>query len=263
MLSENLIIWAIFLIWSSLLTPSTSEGGGNGIQEAGLTCASYSYPSEGGNKLMMQQSMMALMDAMSSQVKERGWGAQTLYGWHRPMHALGQCNRDLNRTLCYACFTQARHMLSRCVPSVAGRVYIDGCFLRYDNYTFFAESVDPTRDTNVCDRSQLGNNEEFSKRVASVVSNVNTTAGEQGFAVDGDGGVFALAQCWETLDKPSCQRCLREAGERVQGCVPGAEGRSLFTGCFLRYSTRKFYNDVVLQNEIAIGGAPADPGTNY
>lgn len=57
-------------------------------------------------------------------------------------------------------------------------------------------------------------------------------------------GVFALAQCWATLDKGACERCLSEAGKKVQECVPAAEGTSLFTGCFLRYSTRKFYYEV-------------------
>ena len=78
------------------------------------------------------------------------------------------------------------------------------------------------------------------------MANATKGAAECGFAVAGVEGVFALAQCWGTLDKGTCERCLNAAGTRVQECVPNAQGRSLFTGCFLRYSTRKFYNDVAL-----------------
>ncbi|TKY55220.1 Cysteine-rich receptor protein kinase 42 [Spatholobus suberectus] len=185
---------------------------------------------------------MAIMDTVSFQVKDRGWGAQTLLGSGPPTYALGQCHRDLGPTECYTCFTLARQVLSRCVPKTAGRIYLDGCFLRYDNYSFFRESVDPTRDINVCQSQSLG--KDGDKRVASAVLNVTEGAAESGFAVDGGEGVFALAQCWATLDKGNCERCLSEAGKKVQECVPAAEGWSLFTGCFLRYSTRKFYNEV-------------------
>ncbi|KAJ1398249.1 Serine/threonine-protein kinase, active site [Sesbania bispinosa] len=242
---ENLIIRAILI--SALLSCVASSSSDAGINEAGLTCGSYRYPGEGAGKLM--QNFMALMDAVSFQVKERGWGAQTLLGYWPPMYALGQCNHDLNPTQCYSCFTQARQLLSRCIPKVAGRIYIDGCFLRYDNYTFFTESVDPNNDANVCDSPPPTQPLE-SKVVASVILNVTKSAGEHRFAVDAEGGVFALAQCWETLDKGNCQRCLREAEGKLQGCVPGAGGRSLFTGCVLRYSTKKFYNDVIVPHEI-------------
>lgn len=230
------------------------------VHEAGLTCGSYQYPGDnGGNKLM--QNWMIAMDGVSFQVKEHGWGAQTLVGnWH-PMYALGQCHRDLNPTQCYDCFTQARQLLSRCVPKVAGRIYLDGCFLRYDNYTFFDESVDSNRDTNMCGTTEKG--ETTLKRVASLISNVSKSAGEHRFAVEGEGGVYALAQCWETVDKWSCQRCLREAGKKVQGCVPAPEGRSLFTGCFMRYSTRKFYKDVVAQNDAQTTPPPPRGSTTF
>jgi hypothetical protein len=258
---QNLnILWGmiIFIIPWYLSRVACFNGG---IHEAGLTCDSYQYPADdddSDNKLM--QNLMVVMDAVSFQVKEHGWGAQTLVGnWH-PMYALGQCRRDLNPTECYTCFTQARQLLSRCVPNVSGRIYLNGCFLRYDNYTFFEESVDVTHDTNMCGSTQRGEPTVDPSRVTSVILNVSK--GEHRFAVDEEGGVFAFAQCWETVDKWSCQRCLREAGKRVQECVPSAEGKSLFTGCFMRYSTRKFYNDVVVLNDTWIT-PPTQQGSNH
>jgi len=236
------------IIISSLLSYVTCFD--DSIHEAGLTCGSYQYPHDGNNtnNHKMKQNLMVVMDAVSFQVKEHGWGAQTLVGnWH-PMYALAQCQRDLDPTQCNICFTQARQLLSRCIPKVSGRIYLDGCFLRYDNYTFFNESVDLTRDTKICGSTEKGET-VAAKHVETVILNVTKGAGEHKFSVDGEGGVFAMAQCWETLDKKSCQNCLREAEKKVQECVPSNEGRSLYTGCFLRYSTRKFYNNVYVQND--------------
>ncbi|RZB55967.1 Cysteine-rich receptor-like protein kinase 42 [Glycine soja] len=234
----NLISTWLILTSSSLLIPHAASYD-FGIHETGLTCGASESPGSSASKFM------AIMDTVSFQVKERGWGAQTLLGSGPPMYALGQCRRDLRPTECYTCFTQARQVLSRCVPKTAGRIYLDGCFLRYDNYSFFRESVDPTRDISVC-QSSPGLRKDGEGRVAAAVANATKGAAECGFAVAGVEGVFALAQCWGTLDKGTCERCLNAAGTRVQECVPNAQGRSLFTGCFLRYSTRKFYNDVAL-----------------
>jgi hypothetical protein len=144
------------------------------------------------------------------------------------------------------------------VPNIAGRIYLDGCFLRYDNYSFFGESVDPAHDVNVCYPSKENGLDQ--KRVEAVLLNVtkSAAAAKHKFAMEGGDGVFALAQCWETVDKENCERCLREAGKRVEECVPGGgEGRSLFTGCVLRYSTHKFFNDVVGN------GVKVRPGSKY
>ncbi|KOM32788.1 hypothetical protein LR48_Vigan01g234400 [Vigna angularis] len=233
---ENLIsCLCLMLLSSSLLIPRAGCSG-TGIRETGLTCGDYENPESSAS------NFMAIMDMVSFQVKERGWGAQTLLGSGPPMYALAQCRRDLRPADCYMCFSQARLVLSRCVPKAAGRIYLDGCFLRYDDYSFIRESVDPTHDIGICVSPTVGN--DTARRVTATVSNVTEEAAERGFAVDGGDGVFALAQCWSTLNKGRCKICLTEAAKKVQECVPSGEGKSLFTGCILRYSRHKFYNDV-------------------
>ena len=67
-------------------------------------------------------------------VNEKDWSAEAFYGTPPAMYALGQCHKDLDQKQCSACFVRARQLLSKCLPAVSGRVYMDGCFLRYDNY---------------------------------------------------------------------------------------------------------------------------------
>lgn len=67
--------------------------------------------------------------------------------------------------------------------------------------------------------------------------------GGGGFAVGQVGEVYALAQCWNTVGTDGCRECLRKAAKEVRGCLPKKEGRALNAGCYLRYSTHKFYNE--------------------
>lgn len=72
---------------------------------------------------------------------------------------------------------------------------------------------------------------------------VKAVAKGGGFAVGGGEGVYALAQCWKTVSSEGCRDCLRKAVKEVKGCLPNREGRALNAGCYLRYSTEKFYNE--------------------
>lgn len=85
---------------------------------------------------------------------------------------------------------------------------------------------------------------EFRNSTRVVVENVTEIAVRNGgFAVMEYKGVFGLAQCWKTLSSDGCRECLEKAGKEVRGCLPSREGRGLNAGCYLRYSTQKFFND--------------------
>lgn len=164
------------------------------------------------------------------------------------MYALAQCYQDLTHTDCLLCYAASRTRLPRCLPAVSARIYLDGCFLRYDDYDFFNESTDPIRDTFNCSSSAgVASAEEaatFGKRVKELVDNVSVAAAMGGgYAVRDLNGVYGLAQCWKTLSKQGCKECLAKASRNVKGCLPSREGRGLNAGCYLRYSTQKFYTD--------------------
>ncbi|WP_284123590.1 hypothetical protein, partial [Klebsiella pneumoniae] len=61
---------------------------------------------------------------------------------------LTMCSSDL--LLCYAA---SRTRLPRCLPGKSGRIYLDGCFLRYDIYDFFNETTDSKEDKVNCSSS--------------------------------------------------------------------------------------------------------------
>lgn len=94
---------------------------------------------------------------------------------------------------------------------------------------------------------------EFAKKVRQVIMNVTETAVKNGgFGVaEVKGGVtpvYALAQCWKSVSKDGCRKCLEKGGGNLRGCLPEKEGRALNAGCYLRYSTEKFFNEGAEKN---------------
>lgn len=164
-------------------------------------------------------------------------------------YALAQCHQDLSQTDCLLCYAASRTKLPLCLPSLSGRIYLDGCFLRYDNYSFYQESVSSSFDTFKCGNEYLDVDDDdkhldFPTRVGYAVGNVTIQAVENGgFAVVNVDGIYALAQCWDSVGREGCRGCLEMAGKAARGCVPKKEGRGMNAGCYLRYSTDKFYNN--------------------
>lgn len=60
-----------------------------------------------------------------------------------------------------------------------------------------------------------------------------------GSVARGNTSVYGLAQCWRFTD--DCRKCLNDSFSRVVSCPPRKEGRAISAGCYLRYSTEKFY----------------------
>ncbi|XP_008791183.2 cysteine-rich receptor-like protein kinase 2 [Phoenix dactylifera] len=195
----------------------------------------------------LADNFVPAMDNLSSLVDRNGFGTTVAGTGPNSVYALGQCFGDLGSVDCQLCFSEIRSLLPKCYPEPGGRIFLDGCFGRYENYSFFNEVVD-SNDTHVCSYSKNSSNpRSFSKVVQVVVSNVTSEAlKKQGFAVgsasDSNSQVYALAQCWENLDETLCGSCLDAAASSIVLCSPATEGRALYAGCYLRYSTVLFWN---------------------
>ncbi|XP_030531007.1 cysteine-rich receptor-like protein kinase 42 [Rhodamnia argentea] len=228
------------------------------IFEAGLSCgnssASRPVPNFVPSFVKEMESVAQLMTTrhFATRVTNSSSGV-AIYG-------LSQCYRDLSQTDCLLCFAASRTKLPRCLPSPAARIYFDGCFLRYDRYDFFAEAVDPGYDSANCssDRGLIDGpaREGFAATVGLAVGNATRAAGGggRGFGVAEAGGVYAMAQCWDSISSEGCGVCLEKAKTAVQRCAPSRDGRGLNAGCYLRYSTVKFYSEQ--------GASEADQGSS-
>ncbi|KAK4392968.1 Cysteine-rich receptor-like protein kinase [Sesamum angolense] len=212
------------------------------ISEAGLFCG-HSRPPNGSYIPLFVRGM----EVLSQLVTANDWGNYAVNATNISIYTLAQCYADLSHNDCLQCYAASRTRLPRCLPAVSGRIFLDGCFLRYDSYAFFNESVDPAWDGVNCNSSVgagSGVGLEFEKDVRELIDNVTASAVVNGrYAVMGSKGVFGLAECWNTVSREGCRACLAKASKDIRGCLPSKEGRALITGCYLRYSTQKFFSN--------------------
>ncbi|GFP98946.1 cysteine-rich receptor-like protein kinase 42 [Phtheirospermum japonicum] len=199
------------------------------------------------------------MEVLSQRVTANDWGHNAVNSTSISIYSLAQCHRDLSHNDCLQCYAASRTRLPRCLPAVSGRIFLDGCFLRYDSYGFFNETVDAALDTVNCNSSvgapASGVDLEFQGNVGELIDNLTASAVvNEGYAVRGSKskGVFGLAECWNTVSTDGCRTCLAKANREIRGCLPSREGRALNAGCYMRYSTEKFFSN---QTEDTIGNS--------
>ncbi|KAL0004274.1 hypothetical protein SO802_011835 [Lithocarpus litseifolius] len=156
--------------------------------------------------------------------------------------------KDLSLLDCELCYAEESTAIPQCYPYNSGRIYLGGCFMRYENYSFFKEYTRPT------DRAVFGNttrkNPTFKESVKEALNRAIVAAPHQkGHATDQEAvlgavneSVYVPADCWMTLNASSCRACLENASASILECLPQSEGQALKNGCFMRYSDKDFLN---------------------
>ena len=198
-------------------------------------------------------NFLATLDAVTPLIMRQKYAAVINGTGSTAVYAFGECMKDLDGTDCNLCFAQCKTQILRCLPFQrairGGRLFYDGCYLRYDDYDFFNETLS-AQDKTICATGDFsgGSKTVFSANVLDLVKNLSVQAPKNdGFFVGsvdrGNVSVFGLAQCWEFVNGSACETCLTNAASKIGSCAPKDEGRVLNAGCYLRYSTQKFYDN--------------------
>eukprot|EP01018_Ginkgo_biloba_P008801 Gb_08281 [translate_table: standard] len=211
------------------------------INQAGSNCT----PNGHYNSDTFNKNYVAVMASLSQQNDMRGFGTHIERNSSDPVYGLFQCLEDLSQTDCSLCFSEARSQMSaKCITFTGGRIYLDGCFMRYENYSFDNQIMD-SGDSKVCDRKKSSQPQRFLESAQKLINNITSEAPEkEGFSVGSTEGpstkIYGLAQCWKTLSKSLCKECLQNASAAILSCSPSLEGRALNAGCYMRYATHPF-----------------------
>ncbi|GFZ00062.1 cysteine-rich RLK (RECEPTOR-like protein kinase) 3 [Actinidia rufa] len=205
-------------------------------------------------------NFLAARGSVASLVSSQRYGGTVNGSGNTTIYAFGECMRDLSRRDCDLCFAQIKIQIIRCLPFQrmvrGGRLFFDGCYMRYDQYNFFNESLSD-EDRSVCGSGDFdGDKTLFRKNVMKLVRNLSDQgAKNDGFFVGSlnrrNLSVYGLAQCWEFVNESDCRACLADSVWRIRSCVPKEEGRVLNAGCYVRYSTHKFYYNHSVTDEAA------------
>lgn len=210
---------------------------------AGFQCNS----TEAVSSVLLAQNFVPAMANLSTQVNEDGFGTSIVGEAPNAVFGLAQCFKDLSSIDCQLCFSEIRSILPKCYPDTGGRIFFDGCFGRYENFSFFDQGVDSVQLKNCSSSKNSSQPGIFKEALERVIESVSLKAQKnQGFAVASHSvsnlTLHALAQCWESLDKKTCNSCLQASASSIMSCYPGVDGRSLNAGCYMRYSNEVFWN---------------------
>ncbi|KAK8643502.1 hypothetical protein V6N13_012797 [Hibiscus sabdariffa] len=213
-------------------------------QIVNMTCGSR----EENNRTLFVPNFISLMEVINDLMRQFGWGTAVTGSGPDANYGLAQCYGDLSLTDCPLCYSEARNVLPQCFPYTGGRVFLDGCFMRSDNYSFYEEYLGPS-DMAICgNTSRKGSSFQASARqaVSQAVTTALNNGGYYGKAqVAGSGTnetAYVMVDCWRTLNRSSCEACYENASAAMLSCLPWSEGRALYTGCFMRYSDIDFFN---------------------
>uniref|UniRef100_A0A7N2L2G8 Gnk2-homologous domain-containing protein n=1 Tax=Quercus lobata TaxID=97700 RepID=A0A7N2L2G8_QUELO len=124
------------------------------------------------------------------------------------VYTFGECMKDLFQTDCNLCFARCKTLVQMCNPFSrgrhGGRLFLDECYVRYDDYYFFNETLD-MQDTTVCEPQDfVGNHTVFAANVKELVRNLSVEAPKNdnffvGFVNNGNITIYGLVQCWESV----------------------------------------------------------------
>ncbi|GMY26273.1 cysteine-rich receptor-like protein kinase 2 [Fagus crenata] len=200
------------------------------------------------NASVFVPNFVATMENISDQMQASGFGVAVTGSGPDANYGLAQCYGDLSLLDCVLCYAEARTVLPKCYPYNSGRIYLDGCFMRSENYSFYHEYTGPN-DRSVCGNTTRKNS-TFGESVKQAVSRAIVAAPNQkGYATTQEAvpgtvndPAYVLADCWRNLNASSCKACLENASTSILECLPWSEGRALNTGCFMRYSDKDFLN---------------------
>jgi serine/threonine protein kinase len=219
--------------------------------EAALICSNNDTASMAQRRPFIT-NFLATLEAVSPLIARQKYATVINGTGNTTVYTFGECMKDLSQDDCNLCFAQCKTQILRCLPFQravrGGRLFFDGCYLRYDSYNFFNESLG-RQDRTLCSNGDFsGNRTVFRENVLKLVRNLSIEApNNDGFFVglvnQGNISVFGLAQCWEFVTGTACGKCLAASVENVTSCAPKEEGRILNAGCYLRYSTKKFYDN--------------------
>ncbi|KAK8636703.1 hypothetical protein V6N13_124442 [Hibiscus sabdariffa] len=242
---QVLLFFFVFSLFSnlSLSDPRATE--------AALVCTNRTASIT--NRQSFAANFLAAMNTFTPLIVRQRYGAVVNGSGDSKVYAFGECMKDLDQSDCNVCFAQCKAQIVRCLPfqsgTRGGRLFYDGCYLRYDDYNFFGESLSEGDRTVCATKDVVGssNRTRFRANVMELVRNLSVESPKNdGFFVGSMGKednvtVYGLAQCWEVVNASACGSCLANAVSRVSSCLPKEEGRVLNAGCYLRYSTHKFY----------------------
>lgn len=153
------------------------------------------------------------------------------------VYGLLQCRGDLSRSECRGCVANAVGQLGTiCVDSMGGTLQLDGCFIKYDNVSFFG-TEDKSEAMKRCGPSVGIDSNGLTRRDALL--DFLAGSGGQYFRLGDSGNFHGVAQCVQDLSTDECQNCLSDATGRLKSeCASSTWGDAFLGKCYARFTDK-------------------------
>eukprot|EP00253_Pinus_taeda_P015242 PITA_15242 len=163
-----------------------------------------------------------------------------------------QCTGNISQQACSICSQQASDsVLQLCGNCIGGRVSMDNCYLRYENYSFYNQ-LNTTLYKLWVNSSNISSGDiySFTNTTSKLLLNLSDEAinsankafaqGSATYSVNGT--VYGLVQCWRDLSLENCESCLRSA-TLVLASSMSQGAQALLGSCTVRYEIYPFFDD--------------------
>lgn len=178
---------------------------------------------------------------------EHGQGSDQIYG-------LLQCRGDTTADRCYNCSQRARSTVQQsCGNAVGGRIWMDVCYLRYENYSFSGKLDSFGMYTYIT--SNVSNSDAFDAALERLFRKLSAEAAASGSELYASGiitdslsrKIYGLVQCWRDISSNDCTTCLSDTINSMLATYPGNPGvQGLMANCIVRYEIYPFFNSTAL-----------------
>ncbi|KAJ0677760.1 putative Gnk2-like domain-containing protein [Helianthus annuus] len=149
------------------------------------------------------------------------------------------CRGDLSYRDCKDCVENSVSQLKKtCPKSTSGTIQLEGCFIKYDNTSFFGVE-DKLKVFKRCGPS-IGYNSDTLTRIDDALAYLVGKTGQY-FRVGVLGSVQGMMQCVQDLNVTDCEDCVLEARGRVRSeCETSTWGDMYLGKCYIRYADGSF-----------------------
>jgi hypothetical protein len=209
-----------------------------------------------------ESNLNTVFNSLIQQTSQTGFNTSV----HGQVYGLLNCRGDATADQCHNCSQRATAAIPQsegCGNAVGGTIWMDVCFLRYENYTFFGKLY--TYGLNTYITSSVSEPQVFDAAVAKLLSNLSTEA-ESGSKLYASGDttdslsrkIYGLVQCWRDISSDDCKTCLSTSVNNIFTQFPGNQGvQGLMPNCIVIYKMSPFFNSTAPPPSPSPAGTPA------